>query len=90
MAGSVMCAAPPPRKPVVPPHRFALHRRRPKSCAPLLSPASGWCPHTASRCIVAGQSHVRRSSPPQAGGAPTPLRCIVAGASHARRSSWNQ
>ncbi|PJE06393.1 MAG: hypothetical protein CK429_27845 [Mycobacterium sp.] len=39
------------------PHRFALHRRRRGSLAPL-SPASGRCPHLiASLCIVAAAGH---------------------------------
>ncbi|QOM17498.1 hypothetical protein FPK13_02615 [Mycobacterium tuberculosis] len=55
---------------VPPPHRYALHRRRRRSSAPL-SPASGWCPHLiATLCIVVGAGH-QRHSPPQAGGAPT-------------------
>src|ERR1700756_1918452 len=79
-----------------PPHRFALHRRRRVSCAPLLliasspSPLRGWgCPH----CIVAGAHRtplsvaLRHLAPLLViASSPSPLRgwgcphCIVVGA----------
>ena len=72
-----------------PPHRFALHRHRRGSCAPLLL--------IASLCIVTGAAH--RAAPPHRfalhrhrRGPSAPLLliaslCIVTGAAHQRRSS---
>src|SRR6185312_2448876 len=45
-----------------PPHRFALHRRRRDSIAPLLSPASGRYPHIAFMLRIVARGSQRQTT----------------------------